>query len=95
MFSDPPNFSESKFFNLIRFLSLSEPYRQNISLLLCVETHQKVTVVGGGMWCCRTSDLGLRQEDYYVFRLSQEQEEEEPSPKSTRTKCNTDLEFGT
>ena len=33
----------------------------------------------------------------FVFPLSQEQEEqqEEPSPKSTRTKCTTDLEFGT
>ena len=34
----------------------------------------------------------------FVFPLSQQQEqeeEEEPSPKSTRTKCTTDLEFGT
>ena len=38
----------------------------------------------------------------FVFPLSQEQEQqqrqqqqEEPSPKSTRTKCTTDLEFGT
>ena len=34
----------------------------------------------------------------FVFPLSQEEQEEqqeEPSPKSTRTKCTTDLEFWT
>ena len=32
----------------------------------------------------------------FVFPLSQEEEEqEEPSPKYTRTKCTTDLGFGT
>ena len=33
----------------------------------------------------------------FVFPVSQEEQEEqeEPSPKSTRTKCTTDMEFGT
>ena len=40
----------------------------------------------------------VRQGVDFVFPLSQEQEQQEqqePPPKSTRTKCTTDLEFGT
>ena len=44
---------------------------------------------------CQTSGLGLRLEVDFVFPLSQQEEQEEPSPKSTRTKCTSDLKFGT
>ena len=42
------------------------------------------------------SSVQVKQGVDFVFTLAQqEQEEQEPSPKSTRTKCTTDLEFGT
>ena len=46
------------------------------------------------------SPVQVGQGVYFVFPLSQEQqqqeqEEQEPSQKSNRTKCTTDLEFGT